>query len=264
MGSVLVFLFSMFLLSCPRQKTSTDHLDQVESPSFSKVIAVKSDVDHKDKKTSLSKSSQETYEILRFCGTVENEVFKIIDKRYKNTDKVPSQLNILSQLLSPLKKQNIFYDCLKIDTQESTEGLSTVYNVFRTCEKNPRLIAKIEKKSNLEMNVSFVQSTWSYVIGESALLNLKDKVCYIHLKENVVSRFSCENSLMTMNTGDHLEEIRIHKYEFDRNGKNQIMVKGGRFKNMVEVSQISIQVPDQGRIKLIEKELKIRDDFKTD
>jgi hypothetical protein len=203
---------------------------------------------------------------LRFAGQVEAEIFKIVDHKFKNTQKIPSQLMILSQLLDlKFDKKiklptavSVFYNCNKIMVQSKTEK---EFDVLRTCEKNGQVIARIKKNSINQFQVNFIQSEWQTVIGDSAMLNLKDKICYLTRQNNKVSEVSCDNTLITIGSGTQLEEIKLHHFKFDRNAKNQIVVSGGRFKDFLERSKINILVPEEGKIKFKEEELNVRDDY---
>ena len=207
----------------------------------------------------------EFLDYLRFSGSVETEVFKIVDSKFKSTEKIPSQLRILSQLLdlkfnksSAGKKGAIFYNCYKISVQNKTED---EFEVLKNCEKKSQIIARIKKSGESLYQIDFIQSEWQSVIGDSAMLNLKDKVCNLVISNKKVHELICKNTLITVETGTQLEEIKLHQFKFNRDSKNQIEITGGRFKDFLERSQINILIPEEGKIKFTEEEIMVRDDY---
>jgi topoisomerase IA-like protein len=99
------------------------------------------------------------------------------------------------------------------------------------------------------------------VIGDSAILNQKDKICQFLISDNKVFEIICENTLMTAGVGAQLEEIKLQKFIFNRSGAKQITVVGGRFKDYLERSRINIVVPETGKIDFKEEELLVKDEF---
>ena len=246
-----LILVSFFLISCLDKSNNSNQLSAFgDVKSFEKL-----------QKTKLlagqDKSLNHLMDYLKFSGTVELEVMKLIDSNYKKTTKIPSQINILYQLLDPEKHSQIFYDCRKIKI--ITQGERS--DIFKNCEQRSEKIAEIYQKNSNLISIRFIQAQWKSVIGDSALLNLKDKVCEILISENKVDKLNCKDTLLTLKSDHLLEEIKIEKYEFDRQGKKQIVVNGGRFKNMLQTTDIQITVPDGGRIERIEKELKSKDEY---
>lgn len=253
-------LVTLLLIACKRN-TSMMSIDQSQVYN----------VTEQKKKQALK--SEELFDsaflsYLKFTGQVEIEVFKIINPKFKETQKIPSQLYILSQLLQ-LKvdpkslgaSTSIFYNCYKIDLIQKNEK---EIDVQRSCEQKKPVIARLRKKSVNEYNITFFQSLWSSVIGESAILNQKDKVCIIKISDQKVHEFVCENTLLTVGTGSALEEIRLSKYFFNRTGKKQIEITGGRYRDFTERSKINITVPEEGKIQFKEVELHVKDDFEEE
>lgn len=226
---------------------------------------IKQDVRLKSIPTNTFQLENEFLDYLRFSGNVETEIFKIVDSKFKSTGKIPSQLRILSQLLdsklskSPSKQSGaIFYNCYKISIQNKS---SDEIEVLKNCEKKAQIIARVKKSGENLYQISFIQSEWQSVIGDSAMLNLKDKVCDLVISNKKVHELSCKNTLITVGTGTELEEIKLHQFKFDRDSKNQIEITGGRFKDFLERSQINILVPEEGKIKFREEEILVRDDY---
>ena len=228
-------------------------------------MAIKQDVRLNSTSVNAFKLEKEFLDYLRFSGSVESEIFKIVDAKFKSTDKIPSQLRILGQLLdSNLNKSlsgrtgPIFYNCYKISVQN--KSIDEI-EVVRNCEKKGQVIARIKKTGETLFQISFIQTEWQSVIGDSAMLNLKDKICDFVISNKKVHELSCKNTLITVGTGTQLEEIKLHQFKFNRDSKNQIEITGGRFKDFLERSQINILIPEEGKIKFTEEEIAIRDDY---
>ncbi len=237
----------------------------VETAPLTSTSINKQDLVQKSIKSHQFQIENDFLEYLRFSGSVEIEIFKIVDSKFKSTQKIPSQLMILSQLLdlnlnkkSGLKSSPIFYNCYKIKAQNKSND---EIEILRNCEKTAHAMARIKKSGANLYQISFVQSEWQSVIGDSAMLNQKDKVCQLVISNKKVFEVSCSDTLITIGTGAQLEEIKLHHFKFDRTAKNQIMITGGRFKDFIERSKINIVVPEEGKIKFKEEELAVRDDY---
>lgn len=252
------------ITSCTK-KTETLVESTPQETTASSPHVTKQDLSQTTSLNNIFQIENEFLDYLRFAGSVETEIFKIVDSKFKNTQKIPSQLMILSQLLDSKfnKKTNsrsvsIFYNCYKMTVQSTSVD---EFEVSRACEKNGHVIAKIKRNGANLFQVTFIQSEWQSVIGDSAVLNLKDKVCQLVISNKKVFEVSCDHTLITIGTGAQLEEIKLHNFKFDRDAKNQIIVTGGRFKDFLERSKINILVPEEGKIKFKEVELVVRDDY---
>lgn len=263
MHNIIVLALVLGFTSCTKKADVSSEVNKPEVEVASPNL-IQQDLSQKNIKDNKFKIENEFLDYLRFAGSVEIEIFKIVDSKFKSTQKIPSQLMILSQLLdSKFNKKTssrspIFYNCYKTAVQNVSDNET---EVLRACEKKGQVIARVKRNNVNSYQVSFVQSEWQSVIGDSAMLNLKDKVCQFVISSKKVYEISCDNTLITVGSGTQLEEIKLHNFKFDRDAKNQIVVSGGRFKDFLERSKINILVPEEGKIKFKEEELSVRDDY---
>lgn len=263
MHNIIVLALVLGFTSCTKKKDVTSDEKRPEVMATS-LPMTQQDLGQKAVKNNKFQIENEFLDYLRFAGSVEIEIFKIVDSKLKSTQKIPSQLMILSQLLdSKFNKKTasrapIFYNCYKTAVQNTSNN---EVEVLKTCEKKGQVIARVKRNNSNSFEVNFVQSEWQSVIGDSAMLNLKDKICLLTISNNKVYEISCDNTLITIGAGAQLEEIKLHNFKFNRAAKNQIVVSGGRFKDFLERSKINILVPDDGKIKFKEEELSVRDDY---
>lgn len=244
MKIVFLILYFLSLLSC------TDQSRPPEPPS---ILMTKPILDH------------HFLNVLNFSGSVETEILKLVQPSFKQHQKIPSQLKILSQILdlhlnkkTKNKSSDIFINCSKIKIHSPKKN---TYEIVPVCEKNSLPLAIIfEKEKNIYI-VEFKQSEWKSVIGDSVILNQKDKICKIVISNNKLNELTCENTLINTGSSLQLEEIKIEKYEFYRQGSVQIRVQGGRYKDFIKRSSINIIVPDSGKIDFKEDEILIKDEF---
>lgn len=269
---MFILIFTLILTSCNRQSPSSSEKSSLDLRQVEQVkgnenkVQVLIQVDASLEKNDSLNESFLNY--LQFAGSVEVEVLKIVNPEFKQTKKIPSQLLILAQLLelkinrrTAIRADSIFYNCLKLDWIKKSEKET---HILRTCEKKPQAIALIKRNGITEYEIHFIQSEWQSVIGDSALLNQKDKVCRLIISNKKVHELTCENTLLTSGSQASLEEIRLRTYTFSRTGKNQIVVAGGRYKDLLERSKINIIVPEDGKIKFKEIETAVIDDFKDE
>lgn len=263
MHNIIVLALVLGFTSCTKKKEPPLEVIQPEVVEKSSNLT-QQDLSQKNIKENKFKIENEFLDYLRFAGSVEIEIFKIVDSKFKSTQKIPSQLMILSQLLdSKFNKKTasrapIFYNCYKTVVKNVSDDEA---DVLRACEKKPQVIARVKRNNINSYQVNFIQAEWQSVIGDSAMLNLKDKICQFVISNKKVHQISCDNTLITVGSGAQLEEIKLHNFKFDRDAKNQIVVSGGRFKDFSERSKINILVPEEGKIKFKEDELSVRDDY---
>lgn len=263
MHYIIVLALVLGFTSCTKKKDVTSEEKRPEAVVTS-LSSTQQDLSQKPVQNNKFQIENEFLDYLRFSGSVEIEIFKIVDSKFKSTQKIPSQLMILSQLLdSKFSKKTasrapIFYNCYKTAIQNTSDN---EVEVLRTCEKKGQIIARVKRNNPNSFQINFIQSEWQSVIGDSAMLNLKDKICQFVILNKKVHEINCDNTLITIGTGAQLEEIKLHNFKFSRDAKNQIVVSGGRFKDFLERSKINILVPDDGKIKFKEEELSVRDDY---
>jgi hypothetical protein len=264
MQNIILLALVLGFTSCTKKSEPVVESNLQETAVKSQAMT-QQDLSQKVNKSTKFQIENEFLDYLRFAGSVEIEMFKIVDSKFKSTQKIPSQLMILSQLLDyKFNKKTrsgsapIFYNCYKIAVQNPSDNEA---EVLRTCEKKPQVIARVKRSNANQFQIHFIQSEWQAVIGDSAMLNLKDKICQFVISNKKVHEVNCDNTLITIGTGAQLEEIKLHHFKFDRNAKNQIVVTGGRFKDFLERSKINIVVPEEGKIKFKEEELSFRDDY---
>ena len=260
---MVVVMTAFILISCTKKS-------EVELESTKKTVpelgySAQQDLSQSHLRDQSFSANIEFLDHLRFAGSVETEIFKIVDPRFKSTDKIPSQLRILSELLdlkylgkTGKKFEPVFYNCHKISVEAKPDQ---ELEVSRACEKKASVIARIKKIGTNEFKINFLQSEWQTVIGDSAMLNQKDKICKIIISDKKVFEVICDNTIITVGSGAQLEEIKLHHFKFDRTDKNQIVITGGRFKDFIERSKIDITVPEDGKIKFKEEELSVKDDY---
>ncbi len=263
MHYIIVLALVLGFTSCTK-KTGVVSEEKQPEAAIASLSATQQDLSQKPVQNNKFQIENEFLDYLRFSGSVEIEIFKIVDSKFKSTQKIPSQLMILSQLLDSkfnkkvASRAPIFYNCYKTAVQNISDS---EVEVLRTCEKKGQIIARVKRNNPNSFQINFIQSEWQSVIGDSAMLNLKDKICQFVISNKKVHEISCDNTLITIGTGAQLEEIKLHNFKFNRDAKNQIVVSGGRFKDFLERSKINILVPDDGKIKFKEEELSVRDDY---
>lgn len=193
----------------------------------------------------------------RFAASLEREIFKTI----RSDLNLPmTQFEILSTVLDQrvgIKKNFGRVDCklFKIDAQNA------LYLFFKQCQNPPVRVADIETKVKNQISVHFYTSEWGSVVGQSVALTAADRVCLLTIEDEKLKRMTCENTNMALDQAMDVQELRLKEFVFDQKAEFQVQVSGGFYKNLVEHRKLSLKIPFDGKIKIIEKELKVRDDF---
>lgn len=206
--------------------------------------------------------SKEVKESLFFAASLERESLRLISR---NLSMEPTTLfSVLSyafEIASGTKRSSPrAVDCGRYQIEKTSDG---TLNVFKTCQKPFALIATVRPRMNeTELDVTFKIKEWASVVGMSVTLTNPDVTCLLRIQDKKLAEMNCENWSYFLSASDaSATEIRLKTMSFRRNQELQLKLSGGFYRDLVERKKIDITVPLQGKIKLIEKELEVKDDF---
>lgn len=249
----VIILFSVsYLVSCTKQNET-----QVVQ---NKSSAIQTDL----KQSATGQAADQVTESLkkiathfRFAASLEREILKTIRP---DLNLPMTQFEILSTVLDQrvgIKKNFARVDCklFKIEPQ------NTLYLFFKQCQNPQVRVADVETKTKNQISVHFYTSEWASVVGQSVALTAADRVCVLTIEEDKLKRLSCENTNLALDQAMDVQELRLKEFVFDQKAEFQVQVSGGFYKNLVEHRKLNMKIPFDGKIKIIEKELKVRDDF---
>ena len=210
------------------------------------------------KKSNFSKILRES---IYFSNSLEREALKLILKDnsfQKNT--LFSVLSFVVETNSGAKKSTPYgLDC----GQFLVKPEGKIIRVIKACVKpysEIALIRTIEDESLYE--VEFLIKEWASVVGLSVTLTGDNLRCSLRVKEKKLSGLNCENwSYQTSADQFSATVVKAREFVFSREAKKQFVIRGGFFKELVENKKIDIMVPLEGKIKIIEKELRVIDEF---
>lgn len=250
----LVSLFSCTKKDLPQKKE--DVVNQVNQPVITINTPLKS-------ASEVEKAREKNIAAnLKFIGSLEKEVLKLLLQ-----DRSP-EVNQFEVLAFGFDKLNGVktgflpgFGCQKIAVKNAPKK----FDIFSECTKPAKKLAEIsEDVSNPNrLTVVFLTSNWKVILGNAAGIN-PERTCEFTLKENKVQAFECKDTVFSPRiTGldINLHELKIRKYVFNRNQSDELVVEGGQYKDLVENKKINLTVPMAGKISIIEKELKVKDDF---
>ena len=198
---------------------------------------------------------------LKFIASLENEILKLLIP-----GSVPrtNQFDVLASGFEKLAGAKVGFlvgfDCQKISVKASRKH----FDIFSECIRPPKKLAEMTEESAYKYSVLFLSQHWPTIVGSSATLNPTDRICNITLKANKVQILECKNSVFSLQATQKdisLLELRITRYLFNRDQKEEVIVEGGQYKDLIEVKKVNLKIPMTGKISVIEKELKVKDDF---
>lgn len=203
------------------------------------------------------------FDALKFAGQIEKEALKLAQTNQKNQLKHALQLETLSYALMQTQNVKELPRDLELDCKryQIREVFKNEIELLRICERPFSPIARIEHVSKQNFKITFNQEYWSKSVGNSAVFNSKNRICDLILDHQQVVKLSCLQTIYTVGSDAQLEELRITDLKFDRNSDLQLYVKGGRYRDLIERSQFKVVVPKDGKIKVNESELDVKDDF---
>lgn len=245
-----------FGTACTRSEPSSPKLDETlvtQRPAVNEKI-----------KTEKEKSlfSKELKESLHFAASLERESLRLISRN--NSLEATSLFSVLSyafEVASGTKKnppRNM--DCGRFQIEK---GDLDQLKILKVCEKPYAVVALVQSRmQDAEIEVTFKIKEWASVVGLSVTLTNPDIVCQLRMKEKKLSSMVCEHWAYFLSSSDaSATEVHLKTFSFYRDQALQLKLSGGFFHDLIERKKIDITVPLEGKIKLIEKEIEVKDDF---
>lgn len=207
------------------------------------------------------KPSKIIREAVYFSASLEREALKLLVK--DNSFQKNTLFSVLSYILETqagVKKSTpLGLDCGKFELQ----FLKDQIYVQKACQRPFREVVRISTLSpDKDFEFLFKSSEWGRVLGLSAALTGSDIKCRVGIVDQKLSLLNCDNWFFQVSE-DQMSStvIKTTEFLFQRKAEKQFVIKGGYFKELIQNRKIDIVVPLEGKIKIIEKELKVIDEF---
>lgn len=255
--AVIFVIFSLLILNCEK-KTSENPSQQALSfiaKSNTQIVGDRGadgQVQEKNEKER-SQDLRKKADLIRFLASIEKETLKVVQPSLTTT-----QWEVISYAFDKfvgIKKAHAGFFCHQFDVVNSSKDF---FEIFATCEKPVKKLADIRFAETSD--VIFYSKNWAPVIGEFPSLTAPDRNCHFVHKETVIASFVCKNTIYAL-PPEMVEEMRLERFEYDRSAHDQVSIEGGVFKDLVKRRDLKVKVPLSGAIEIVEKELKVRDDF---
>jgi len=194
---------------------------------------------------------------VRFAASIEREILKTIRP---GISPAMTQLEVVSTIIDQslgLKKNFERVDCKLYQVVSTDKKIE----IFRQCQSPKVLIATVDVSELNKPHIHFYTKEWANTVGQSVALTASDRSCDLKIEIDKLKQLSCQNTNLVIDQSAEIEELRLSEFIFDQNSSDQVQVKGAFYKNLIEHRKLSLSIPFDGKIKIIEKELKIQDDF---
>ncbi len=259
--SCVILLLMIFGLGCTRtqpqmavenQKNLANPSAEIKKNSFDEIRFSK-------EKPLFTKEIKES---LHFAASLERESLRLISKNAGlETTTLFSVLSYAFEVTSGTKKsppRNIDCGRFLIEKLEDKK-----LKVSKICQKPYTVVALIQSRSDdTEIEITFKIKEWASVVGLSVTLTNSDTVCLLQLKDKKLNSMVCDGWAYFLSASDaSATEVRLKTMSFYRDRQPQLKLSGGFFHDLIERKKIDITVPIEGKIKLFEKEIEVKDDF---
>jgi hypothetical protein len=255
MKVLISFFFTLCITSCIKKSKEFEQKDN-KVPNI-----IKPNLDLNKAATLEPSFSKTLRESIYFSNSLEREALKLILK--DNSLQKLTLFSVLSYIVetdSGVKKTTPSrLDCGKYEMQRVAKTI----RIFKACIKPIVEIAQIQTiEADKEYQFDFMIKEWSAVVGTAVALTGSDVKCTTLIKDKKLQHFSCENwSYQTGEDQFSSSVVKAKEFVFQRDAKKQFSIKGGFFKELIENKKIDITVPIEGKIKIIEKEIEVIDEF---
>lgn len=254
MKAVKLLVFILFIASCTKKSSELEQQDNKMLSPVAPVVDLKA-------VTKPQEFSKTLREAIYFSNSLEREALKLILKD-QSLQKITlfSVLSYIFETNSGVKKSTPRgLDCGKYEIQRIQKDI----RIFKSCVKPSVEIVQIhEIEADKEYQFDFLIKEWASVVGPAVSLTGSDVKCIIAIKDKKLQRLNCDNwSYQTSEDQMSSTVVKIKEFVFQRNANNQFTIKGGFFKELSENKKINISVPLAGKIKIIEKEIEVIDEF---
>jgi hypothetical protein len=200
-------------------------------------------------------------EAVYFSASLEREALKLLLK--DNSFQRNTLFSVLSYILETSagvrKSTPLGLDCSKFELQFQKDQIF----IQRACQQPLREAVRINILSpDREFEILFKVNEWGRVLGQTAVLTGSDIKCRLSLVEQKLTMLKCDNWFF-QSSEDQLSStvIKTDEFLFQRNADRQFVIRGGTYKELIPNKKIDIVVPLAGKIKVIEKEIKVIDEF---
>ena len=253
-GIILILFVAFFSTHCIKKNADPPIASQavksdLKIETVTTIEAEKKDLDE------LKKWSEK----IRFLASIEKESLKVLNSNISFT-----QLEVISFAFDRyvgIKKPNIGLFCHQFEIKQISK---MDFEIFVTCEKPVKKMAEVKLTSlvngGANSEIHFFTREWAPIIGEFPALTAPDRNCYFSVKDNAIASISCKNTVYAL-PPEFLEELRLEQFEYQKSKDNQLSIDGGVFRDLVKRREIKMNVPMAGAIEIVERELKVRDDF---
>ena len=203
-------------------------------------------------------------EAIYFANSLEREALKLLtkDSGFQRLT-LFSVLSYVVEISSGAKKSTpLGLDCGNYTVKKVGRDIS----ILKSCSKPFAEMAHIqiinERDQEAEYAVDFTINEWSGVLGMAVTLTGSNVRCLLNVKNARLSRMNCENwSYLISESHLSATVMKAKEFRFERDAQKQFVIKGGYFKELIENKKIDITVPLEGKIKIIEKEIRVIDEF---
>lgn len=200
-------------------------------------------------------------EEFRFLSNVERETMRALRPQF-SISMLPFEVisTILDQNVG-IKKNFARIDCRLYQIKWiSDEHLQ----IEKQCQKPFSIIVDIKNIKNKNKEVIFYTREWANLLGNTVALTAPNRICQYTVAEEKIKSFQCEKTVFGLAETTDVQELRLDQWLYQAEPKTaryQLEVSGGIYKDLVEHRKIKMIIPFEGKIKVTEKALKVRDDF---
>ena len=196
-------------------------------------------------------------EVIQLIASIETETLRLISESIRY-----NQFQVLAFALDQdlkIKRSNPGFFCHQFKISWGKDAI----DVDAICENPRQKLAEI-RMSKDRIDVTFTSSKWAAVIGDFQAMTRPDRFCSGELQfkdESVrLKTLDCKNTVYRMNESSS-DELRLDEYSYSSATGQTVTLSGGVFRDLAKRREIKLHVPVEGVIQIVEKELKVRDDF---
>lgn len=255
----IIRIFNVILLSLVGLQACTKNDNSIENVKAELNSEAVDSLQNKKNRVSdpEAERKKQIHEVIQLIASIETETLRLISENIRY-----NQFQVLAFALDQdlkIKRSNPGFFCHQFKVNWGKD----IVDIDAICQYPPQKLVEVKMFKD-RIDITFTTSKWAPIIGDFQAMTRPDRFCSGDLifKDATarLKNLNCKNTVYRMNDSSS-EELRLDEYSYSSVAGQSVTLSGGIYRDLAKRREIKLHVPVEGVIQIVEKELKVRDDF---